>query len=356
VRVLYDARLAGRGLGIARFATQLAAALIATGRIELVWLGDPGLAPAGAASSLALNRRPYPLLDGPAGRGLARRLGADAIHFTGNTGWGRRGPIASVLTVHDLIFLDSGSGPRSLRQRAGHRYETWLVPRAVASCDVIVVPSRTVAEQLRDRLPAAHEPRVVYEGVAPRPLPTVTGGPPTPYLLAFAGRDPRKNTRAVVEAWRLLADAHLDLKLLASGGLPPGLRTELAGDLTAGRVEIHPHLQEAQLWRLLEGAFALIYPSTAEGFGLPVLEGMAAGTPVLSGIAAATREIGGDAIIPLDAADIPGSIAAAIRRLVDNPAEADAVRRRGAARAREFTWEATAAGYLQAYEHAIAAF
>jgi glycosyltransferase involved in cell wall biosynthesis len=101
---------------------------------------------------------------------------------------------------------------------------------------------------------------------------------------------------------------------------------------------------------------ALVYPSSDEGFGLPVLEGMAAGVPVLSGIAPVTREIGGDALITLDEANIAASIVAELRRLILDPAEADRVRERGRLRAREYPWEATARGYLGAYRLAIARY
>ena len=114
------------------------------------------------------------------------------------------------------------------------------------------------------------------------------------------------------------------LHLLAAGGMPPGLHESLASEVATGLVEIHPHLPQEQVWSLLGGAFALVYPSSDEGFGLPVLEGMAAGVPVLSGIAPVTREIGGDAVIPLDPADIAGSIVAELRRLLADPAEAAA--------------------------------
>jgi glycosyltransferase involved in cell wall biosynthesis len=354
MRLLYDARLAGRGLGISTFVIQLARTLVASGEVELVWLGDPALAPAGSARWLRADRRPYPLLDGPAGRALARRLAADVIHFTGNTGWSRPGAVASVLTLHDLIFLDTGAHTRALRQIVGHRYERRLVPTAARSADVLVVPSQTVAAQVRERLDVAREALVIHEGVSTPPSQGGQYPAAVPYIVSFAGRDPRKHTDAVVAAWRELATLPLRLELLAAGGMPPGLRRSLQPEVDAGLVGIHPHLPREQVWSLLTGASALVYPSSDEGFGLPVLEGMAAGTPVLSGIAPVTREIGGDALVELDPADIGGSIVAALRWLLDDPAAAASVRRRGHSRIRQFSWRATADAYLQAYREAIA--
>jgi len=357
MRIAYDARHAARGLGISTFIVSLAAELVRTGEVELVWLGDPELAPPGTARGVSLHRAPYPLLDGPLGRALIARLNVDVVHFTGNTGWGRRGPVPAVLTLHDLIFMGTCARGRSPRQMIGHRYERRLVGRAVKVADAVVVPSRTVAEDVRARFGPGVVPQVVPEGVS---LPPVSPGvasktsePSEPrYLVAFAGRDPRKRTTEVVEAWRRLAPLHMRLRLLAGGGLPAGLRESLAADELARTVEILEHLPRQELWSVLSGAFALLYPTSAEGFGLPVLEGMAAGTPVITGLAPVTHEVGGDAIVPLDPDDVAGSIAAAVLRLDADPGWRSEMSERGRRRAREFSWRKTAAAYLDVYRSA----
>jgi glycosyltransferase involved in cell wall biosynthesis len=282
------------------------------------------------------------------------------IHFTGNTGWGRPGPVPSVLTIQDLIFMAGAGGGRSARQVVGHAYEHWLIPRAARAADILAVSSETIAEQVRIQLGVEFAPHVVPYGVT-APPGTAQARDGARYLLAFAGRDPRKRTAEVVTAWRRLRAGddgapalNIELRLLASAGLPPGLRESLAPDITGGGVAILEHVPRERVWSELAGATALAYPSTDEGFGLPVLEGMAAGTPVLSGLAPATREIGGDAILQLDPRDISGSIAAVVRRLHDDPDHGRAIVARGRERASRFTWRATAEGYRGLYEEAIA--
>ena len=178
-----------------------------------------------------------------------------------------------------------------------------------------------------------------------------------PYLVAFAGRDPRKRTADAVAAWRTLAAGGagppLGLRLLASAGLPAGMRKALAPEIAAGRVAILEHVSRERLWSELRGATALVYPSGDEGFGLPVLEGMAAGTPVLAGLAPATREVGGDALVALDPADVPGSIVAAVRRLSGEPAYRDELVARGRERAAAFSWRRTATAYVELYRAVI---
>lgn len=360
MRIALDARHAGRGLGISTFITHLARELVLLEPAhEIVWLGDPASAPAGIASTVRADRPPYPALDGPLGRALIRRLGIDVVHFTSNTGWGRRGPAPYVLTIHDLIFMTSATGRRSLRQLVGHAYERRLIDAALAVADVVAVPSIVVAEQLIDRFGAAITPHVIHQGVdaVASPALAAAGSPlrhGRPYVVAFAGRDPRKRTVDVVEAWRALPAGTADLTLLASGGLPPGLRESLAQDLERGTVEILVQIPREELWRLLAGALALAYPSADEGFGLPVLEAMAAGTPVLTGVAPVTREVGGDAIIALDPADVRGSLGAALWRLHQDPRLRAEFVRRGRERAAAFTWERTAERYLELYQAAIA--
>jgi glycosyltransferase involved in cell wall biosynthesis len=352
MRIALDARHAARGLGVSTFVCQLARALVELGRHELVWLGDPAFAPPGVAEVVRADRWPYPALDGPLGRLLARRLGVDLMHFTGNTGWGRRGPVPSVLTLQDVIFLSTGRRGRSLRQILGHRYERVLVRRALPSATVLAVPSRTVADDVARRFPSLPSAHVVYDGVdAPAVLSQREDG--MPYIVAFASRDARKRTVDVVDAWRSLAPLPVRLRLLAGAGLSPGLAGELRYAVQEGAVEILDYLPRGELWRVVSGALALAYPTAEEGFGLPVLEGMAAGTPVLSGLAPVTREVGGDAIVALDPHDVAGSIAREVRRLHADPWYASALVERGRVRAARFTWRRTAEQYEELYLDAL---
>src|ERR1039457_1878268 len=161
MRVAIDARLVGRGLGIAQVITNIVRHL--TADVEVVWLGDPTLAPGQLAGVVRADRWPYPVLDGPAGRHWARRAGVELVHFAGNTGWRASGKVPFVLTVHDLLYLESGVRGRSLRQIVGHRYARRNVPVAVRSADAVACPSTASAEEVAAR--TGRRPVVIPNGV-----------------------------------------------------------------------------------------------------------------------------------------------------------------------------------------------
>jgi glycosyltransferase involved in cell wall biosynthesis len=121
----------------------------------------------------------------------------------------------------------------------------------------------------------------------------------------------------------------------------------LIADLgVADSVQLTGWIAREELYRLYERAHAFIYPSMFEGFGMPVLEAMAAGIPVACSDIPPLREVAGDAALFFDPLD-EDAIGAALESIT-----ADSVMRRrlaqaGPARARAFTWEKTAFATLR---------
>jgi len=351
VRIGIDARLVGRGLGIAQFVTGLAGHL--GDSAELVWFGDPALAPRGA-SAVRTDRLPHPALDCAAARRTARRAGVDVMHFTANTGWTTRGSPPFVLTVHDLMFMDTPIGDRSIRQIVGHRYARQNVLNAMMAASDVATPSVASATEISRRSPLSRDPVVIPNGVDFQAATGegTLGDAARGYALAFSGRDPRKGVDLAVAGWRAADRTPRQLWLLAGAGLPPGLEQDIAEEVAHGQIVVLPYVARQRLHEVLAGAAALIYPSRAEGFGLPVIEAMAAGVPVLTGLAPATREVGGDAIVRLEAESPVASIAAGLRLLAS---DADATARLVAAgrrRARSYSWSECARAYLDLYRAA----
>lgn len=157
------------------------------------------------------------------------------------------------------------------------------------------------------------------------PLPPVTvahpglglqpGGPHThaagspPYFLMLGSLEPRKNHRLMLDVWRTLAGRPGAPRLVVVGRKParPHFAVEaLERGAFGGLVEDRGRLPDAEVAALLAGARALLFPSLAEGFGIPLAEALAQGVPALASDIPAFREVGGDAPEFLDPLDGPG--------------------------------------------------
>ena len=277
--------------------------------LELLDFGGPG-----RVSSVARDALWYPL-------GLRRSArGLDLLHCTTFRG-PARASVPVVLTVHDLAVLRHPEWfPRWHRQygRIGLRRVLRRADALVAVTDFTrheVVELAGIAETRVHVVPNGVDETFVAEG------PRAEGD----YVLAVGTLEPRKNLARTVEAARL---AGVELRVVGARGW--------------GGVEVPGWVGEAtdaELASLYRGARCVLFPSLYEGFGLPVLEAMACGVPVVTSKGGATEEVAGGAAVlvdPLDASSIAGGIAEA-------EARRDELVERGRARAREFTWERTAA-------------
>jgi glycosyltransferase involved in cell wall biosynthesis len=352
VRVGFDARLAGRGLGVATAIGELSRRLPELG-VNVVWFGDEETAPRAVSDVVTPPGPGFPGLDMAAGRRAAGGCRLDLMHFTANSGWWRRGPVPHVLTVHDVIWSAVRFRHTSSRQVLGHAYLRASVPRAARAAAAVAAPSRTAAAEFEGRYGVYAE--TIANGVddawrEPRPA-----SPEPPYVVVFAGADPRKESLLAVEAWRRVADAGIGLKLLTGAGMPPGLDQIIDRLRGCGRLEVVPYQTESALRRIVGGALALVYPSRQEGFGLPVLEAMAAGVPVIAGLAPVTVEVGGAATLIIDPAAPADSIAGHVLRLLREPASRAAISEQGRRRAEAFSWDAAALAYRELYARVLAA-
>jgi alpha-1,3-rhamnosyl/mannosyltransferase len=181
-----------------------------------------------------------------------------------------------------------------------------------------------------------------------------------PYLLCVCTNKPHKNLPALVDAYGLLrAQLGAAPDLVIAGGWDArypeakAAAAPLAGDATHGAVRFLHDIDDARLRELYAHALGFVYPSRYEGFGLTPLEAMAWGLPLAVSTTPAVAEVVGDAAITFPPDDV-AAMAAAMERLVsDAPLRrhlSDAAR----ARARCFSWQATAEATLRAYDCALA--
>jgi len=173
-----------------------------------------------------------------------------------------------------------------------------------------------------------------------------------PFVLFVGTVEPRKNLHRVIEAFRELDAAETELILVG----PKGWRedVDVALDGLRGRARTLGYLPRDELDVLYAQAAAVVYPSLAEGFGLPVLEAMANGAAVVTSAGTATEEVAGDAALLVDPLDVD-AIAEALQRLLDDRALAAALGAAARARASTFTWERSAELVVEVYAEAVEA-
>ena len=183
---------------------------------------------------------------------------------------------------------------------------------------------------------------------APMPGPLPAGLQVRGYFLVCGAVEPRKNIANLVAAWRASGTA---LPLVVAG--PDGWQAQELAPLLGGEGIMRlPYLPAPVLSGLQSAAKALLFPSLAEGFGLPIVEAMALGTPVMTGAGGATAEVAADAALLVDPADV-GAIAAGIARLDRDEGLRAQMVVRGRRRAAEFSLERFAERLQQVHRAVI---
>lgn len=293
----------------------------------------------------------------------AWRDGADLLHCPANTSpaWA---PLPLIVTIHDTIPLDR---PRDYPAAHCRRFESHI-RRAIARAAAIVCPSRFTARRLIDGLRAdARRVHVIPQaaGGDMRPLDGAAiqivaqrYGLNGPYALHLGAAAPRKNTARVIEAWARLSTAQRDGHMLLIVGLDDAMLaqcSEHAAALGANHtIRLHGYAPQADLPALLGGATCLVYPSLAEGFGLPMLDAFATDTPVLTSNVASLPEVAGDAALLVDPHDAD-AIAAGLVEVLTSPARRAALIEAGRVRGTQFTWSAAASAVASCFESVIQA-
>ena len=159
------------------------------------------------------------------------------------------------------------------------------------------------------------------------------------FVLAVGTLEPRKNLPRLVEAYRAL-DESLQHKhpLVVVGALGWETGETLQALRALGdRCKMLGHVSDAALAELYRRCAVFCYPSLGEGFGLPVLEAMAAGAPVLTSNISSLPEVGGDAVAYADPRNV-GDIARQLESLLNDPARREDLAVRGRLRSAEFSW------------------
>ena len=265
-------------------------------------------------------------------------------------------PVPQVTTIHDVIHHrhpDSGLlalGLKAAIPLAARRSSRILTVSEASKTDIVRFLG--VAADRIDVAPNGPGIREDVAGVAPDEVRRRFEVGNAPLIVTVAPSKPHKNIPRLVEALALLPHVVLGIP-----GYPAGGDAEL-DDLAehlglADRLRRPGWVDEATLDGLYRAADCFVFPSLAEGFGLPVLEAMIRGVPVACSNATSLPEVAGEAALYFDPTDVE-AIAVSVRRLLEDEELADELRAAGRERARRFSWEKAAARTLACYRKVVA--
>ena len=305
----------------------------------------------------------YPLWEQWALPRAAKKANVDILHCTSNTApiWC---DIPLVLTLHDIIFLEPRDKQnKSLYQNLGWFYRRLDVPRILDKCQRIITVSNYEMENIINKLNIPRERMaMIYNGynewfspIKNCDLPNAISQKLTAnnYFFFLGNTDPKKNTERTLVAYsKYLSQSSIKRKLLMAD-----LDTNYLNDIITrngienirDKIVMPGYIVNSDLPFIYNNAFAFLYTSLRESFGIPLLEAMACGTPVITSNTSSMPEIGGaDAILVNP--ESSDEIASMMLRLETNESFYQKQKTIGLERAKLFSWKKTTEQLLHLYQ------
>jgi glycosyltransferase involved in cell wall biosynthesis len=292
---------------------------------------------------------------------MAAKAGADII-FSPDGFCSLSTSIPQILAIHDLAFLHFPSGINSL-YRTYYRHYT---PQFIRKAKQIVTVSEFSRENIIHHYPAAKNKITVVHNAADRgfrPLEwkekdmvreKYTGG--QEYFLYVGAIHPRKNLINLLKGFSWFKNRHRsNMKLVLAGRMAWGnddFEKQLQLYKYRNDVVITGYLPDEQMPMLMAAAYALVYPSYWEGFGLPVLEAMQSAVPIITSSNSSMPEVAGDAALYNEPADAEGWGRAMGIMYKDENQRAGLIEK-GLQRSCLFSWEESAATLRRVFDQAI---
>ena len=238
---------------------------------------------------------------------------------------------ATVVTFHDLFVMSGDYSTPEFRARF-----TAQARDAARRADAIIAVSAFTKSQVVGLLGTPEERvRAVHHGARALDFPDV---PREPVILHVGALQTRKNVVRLVEAFETLDEGWRLVLAGAAGFGAAGILERIARSPARARIEMPGYVTPAELAAWYARASVFAFPSLDEGFGMPLLEAMAAGTPIVTSNRSALPEVAGDAALLVDPEDA-AALGAALRQLTGNAELRRELARHGRARVQAFTWE-----------------
>jgi glycosyltransferase involved in cell wall biosynthesis len=266
----------------------------------------------------------------------------------------------TILTVHDLSFVRV---PETTSPNL-KRYLDVVVPRSLHRATHIIADSQATKTDITDIYDVSpHKVSVVLSGVDAHfhhvsdnhYLHEKYNIPTRPFLLSVGTVQPRKNYSRLIQSLAILRQKGYDIGYVIAGG-KGWLQDEMYTTIQKNNMQDYVHLigfaDENDLSALYSMATALVYPSLYEGFGFPILEGMACHTPVITANVSSLPEVAGDATLLVDPYNID-EIVHSITRLLDDSALRQTLIQKGIQNIQRFTWQNSAKQLVEVYQSVL---
>lgn len=303
----------------------------------------------------------YPLWEQVALPYAARKYNVDILHCTSNTA-----PIICntplVLTLHDIIFLEPrDTNNKSFYQNLGWLYRRLVVPRILDKCKRIITVSNFELKNIIGKL-SIPESRIamIYNGFNTwfKPIDDVESITSkyigeTGYFFFLGNTDPKKNTeRTLIAFSNYCKQSSVKRKLLVADLAPQYLEEFIVKnklDNIRDQVVLTGYVVNSHLPYIYNGAFAFLYTSLRESFGIPLLEAMACGTPVITSNTSSMPEIGGKdaALVNPESSE---EITQMMIRMENDNEYREKIKAIGLERVGHFSWRNTASNLLKLYK------
>lgn len=303
----------------------------------------------------------YPLWEQVVLPYVIKKIKPDLLHCTSNTA-PLNCSVPLILTLHDIIFLESRQNEnKSWYQNMGWYYRRMVVPRILPKCKKIITVSYFECNRIQNTLHLPDGQIIpIYNGYSHHFHPisnvsSVTGKyiNKNNYLFFLGNTDPKKNVPRTLKSYSLYLKRSKVKRPLLIADLTENVLDSILKEQQIE--EIKPslfcpgYIPNTDLPYLYNGAYAFLYTSLRESFGIPMLESMACGTPVIAGNTSAMPEIAGKEGILVDSFN-EEEIAETLLRLENDPEYYKSQVEYGLKRVNLFSWEKTAKSLLSLYQ------
>ena len=303
----------------------------------------------------------YPLWEQFSLPRAVNQLNLDMLHCTSNTA-PIRCKIPLILTLHDIIFLEPrDKSNKSLYQNMGWRYRRFVVPRILKKCKRIITVSEFEYNNIISKLHIPEEKMVmIYNGynewfkpVEDTELIYQQYIEEPGYFFFLGNTDPKKNTERTLIAYsHYLEKSDVKRKLLMAD-LDHSFMNDIIERNHIENIKdymvIPGYIKNADLPFIYNNAFAFLYTSLRESFGIPLLEAMACGTPVITSNTSSMPEIGGPEVLMVNPQHAE-EITEKMLLLEKDETIYQKQKEIGIRRAQQFSWKYTAEQLLMVYE------